>query len=42
VDIEGGKDLAMLCIRDIANKSVEEVAAFIKEKGSKMKKSGGG
>lgn len=41
VDIDGGKDLAMILIRDIANKSVEEIAAFIREKGKKIKQGKG-
>lgn len=42
MDIEGGKDLALLCVKGVDKMSVEDIAAFIKEKTSKMKKSGGG
>jgi hypothetical protein len=42
VDVEEGKDLAMVCVKDVGNKGIEEIGAFIKEKVSKMKKSSGG
>lgn len=41
VDIDGGKDLAMMLIEDVDKKSVIEIAQFIKEKGSKIKKGKG-
>lgn len=42
VDIEGGKDLAMICVEGVDKMSVEEVASFIRGKTSKMKKASGG
>ena len=30
VDIDGGSDLAMILIKDVANKSVEEIAEYIR------------
>lgn len=42
IDIEGGKDLAIVCIRGVDKMSVEDIASFIKDKASKMKKSSGG
>lgn len=37
VDIDGGKDLALILVEDVANKSVEQIADFIREKGKKIK-----
>ena len=42
VNIEGGKDLAMICIKGVDKMSVEDIADFIKTKTSKMKRSDGG
>lgn len=42
VDIEGGKDLAIVTVKSINKLSVEEIAGYIKDKASKMKKSSGG
>lgn len=37
VDIDGGKDLALILVKEADKKSVKEIAQFIKEKGSKIK-----
>lgn len=37
VDIEGGKDLAMILVEQTDKKSVKEIATFLKEKGAKIK-----
>lgn len=37
VDIAGGKDLALLLVKDVDKKSVKEIASFIREKGSRIK-----
>jgi pyruvate/2-oxoglutarate dehydrogenase complex dihydrolipoamide acyltransferase (E2) component len=42
VNVEGGKDLAMTCLRGVDKMSIMDIANYIKEKTSKMKKSGGG
>ena len=42
VDIEGGKDLAIVNIKGIDKMSVEDIASYLKEKAGKMKKSDGG
>lgn len=42
VDIGGGKDLAMILIKGVDKMSVEDIAAFIREKVSKMKRNDGG
>ncbi len=42
VDIEGGKDLAFVCIKGVDKMSVEDIASFIKEKAKGMKRNEGG
>jgi len=42
VNIDGGKDLAMLCLRGVDKLSINDIFTKIKEKTSKMRKSGGG
>ncbi len=42
IDVEGGKDLAVVCVKGIDKMSVEDIASFIREKGTRMKKSSGG
>ena len=42
VDIGNGKDLAMVCVKGVDKMSVEDIAEFIKNKTSKMRKSDGG
>lgn len=42
VDIEGGKDLAFIKVENIGDMSVMDIAKFIREKASKMKRTGGG
>lgn len=37
MDIEGGKDLAMILVEEADKKSVKDIARFLKEKGSKIK-----
>ena len=42
VDIGGGKDLAMVCMRGVEKMSIEDILEDIKVKASKMKKTDGG
>jgi hypothetical protein len=41
VDIDNGKDLAMVLVEDCANKGAEDIAGFIREKANKIKTSKG-
>lgn len=41
VDIDGGKDLAIVLVEDVENKGVYDIAEFIKEKGSHIKEKKG-
>jgi hypothetical protein len=42
VDIGGGKDLALICIKGVDKMSIEDIASFLNEKAGKMKKNDGG
>jgi hypothetical protein len=42
IDIEGGKDLAIVCLKGIDKMSVEDIASFIRDQATKMKRSSGG
>lgn len=42
IDIEGGKDLAIICLKGVDKMSVEDIASYIKAQAGKMKKSSGG
>ena len=42
VDIEKGNDLACFVIRGVENKSVIEIANYVRVKGEEMKMDGGG
>jgi hypothetical protein len=37
VDIDGGKDLAMVLVEDVGKKGVYEISDYIKEKGRQIK-----
>ena len=39
VDVEGGRDLAMVLVEGVDKMSVEEIASFINSKAGKIKKS---
>ena len=41
MSIDGGKDLAMVLIKETDNKSIEEIAAQIRNKGKKIQKNKG-
>ncbi len=41
VDIDGGKDLAIVLVEDVGSKSVYDIQNFIKSKSSKIKKDKG-
>jgi hypothetical protein len=42
IDVEGGKDLAALCIKGVEKMSVEDIASYIRDEAGKAKKSSGG
>ena len=42
VDINNGKDLAMVCVKEVDKKSIKEIGEFIKTKTSRMRTSNGG
>lgn len=42
VDIGNGKDLAMVCVKEVDKKSIRDIGEFIKSKTSNMRKSNGG
>jgi uncharacterized membrane protein (DUF4010 family) len=42
VDIEGGKDLAVICVKGVDKMSAKDIASYIRGKTSTMKRSSGG
>lgn len=42
MDIEGGKDLAVICVKGVDKMSVQDIASFIRGKASGMKRNSGG